>query len=125
MKADQFLYWLQGWFEIDEQQVPLTISQRKVLIIKKHIELCLKYEEINKSKSNEKLVLPIIAIKGIIESNHKGLSHEATLFIKQTLNQVFKHEIDLSYDNEIGLSNENMQHIFNNIHGNNDEMIRC
>lgn len=42
MKAEQFCFWLQGYFEIGEN--PQGLSQRQVEIIKNHLKMVFYYD---------------------------------------------------------------------------------
>ncbi len=126
MKTPEFLYWLQGWFEIEE---PTIISTKQVLIIKKHIDLTLKYSELNKETKLKDNLMPVIhAIKGILEMDK--IDEASTSYVAYLLNNAFKHEIDPSY------GDKDIQDVLNNIHKNNhysefvtgkgdNEVLRC
>ncbi len=56
MKSDQFVYWLQGYFELSEPNKALTPEQ--VQTIKNHLKLVFLYE-IDPSYSDNKIVQKI------------------------------------------------------------------
>lgn len=133
MKPDQFLYWLQGWFEIESDVI---INSTKTKIIKQHIDLTLKCVELtDKSTLDNKLLPTIYEIKGIIEASLSGVNQEHTTHIKKIVNNVFKHVIDPSYglDVQDALNDIHFQKfpdifkkndIFNQSHP-DDGLMRC
>jgi len=52
MKSRDFCFWLQGYFEINNLETPLTVTQQEV--IKKHLEMVFIHE-IDPSMPNPKL----------------------------------------------------------------------
>lgn len=89
MTNREFMYWLQGYFELSDEQAPrpaLTVEQ--VMVIRNHLNLVRKVEK--------KLEEFPSWLEGFLDS-HEGLTAEATDKIKVKLASVFKHEIDPSY----------------------------
>jgi hypothetical protein len=63
MRSDQFVFWLQGFFELSEPNKPLTMEQ--IQIIKNHLKLVFLYE-IDPSYSEDKTV------QAIFQNIHDG-----------------------------------------------------
>lgn len=63
MKSDQFIYWLNGFFELSEKDKPLSVEQ--VQIIKNHLKLVFLYE-IDPSYSDNPVV------QAIFQNIHDG-----------------------------------------------------
>ena len=99
MKDREFVYWLQGFFELGE---PTEITAKQVAIIHKHLDLVLanKEDEIN---------IPFIFwLEGILDSQPKGgWDNKRMNQVIAKLQKVFKHVIDLE-------PSEEQQAIFNN-----------
>jgi len=92
MKSNEFTYWLQGYFELREDDGALSLSQIKC--IKRHIELVQKVEGLEAG-------LFIFWLTGVLDAincletdlDELGI----TDLIKGKLGEYFKHEIDDSY----------------------------
>ncbi len=63
MKSTEFVFWLQGFFELSEANTPLTMEQ--IQIIKNHLKLVFLYE-IDPSYSEDKTV------QAIFQNIHDG-----------------------------------------------------
>jgi hypothetical protein len=63
MKSDQFIYWLNGFFELSENDKPLTIEQ--VQTIKNHLKLVFLHE-IDPSYSDN------LEVRTIFQNIHDG-----------------------------------------------------
>jgi hypothetical protein len=63
MRSDQFIYWLQGFFELSENDKPLTIEQ--VQTIKNHLKLVFLHE-IDPSYSDN------LEVRTIFQNIHDG-----------------------------------------------------
>jgi hypothetical protein len=63
LKSTEFVYWLQGFFELSEPNTPLTMEQ--IQIIKNHLKLVFLYE-IDPSYSEDKTV------QAIFQNIHDG-----------------------------------------------------
>lgn len=53
LKADNFIYWLQGFFEISEAT---TLNEKQINIIKEHLELC--FEKVTLTPSQPSHAVP-------------------------------------------------------------------
>jgi len=101
MKSQEFCYWLQGCLELNPEMP--NFSAKQMSCIEKHLELTLKYDT-NPNAFVRYLQSVFLALDGNLPS--------VKLFnaIKNELNSVFLHEIDLSY------GGEEIQNYLNNIH---------
>jgi hypothetical protein len=63
LKSTEFVFWLQGFFELSEANTPLTMEQ--IQIIKNHLKLVFLYE-IDPSYSEDKTV------QAIFQNIHDG-----------------------------------------------------
>jgi hypothetical protein len=63
MKSDQFIYWLNGFFELSEKDKPLSVEQ--VQIIKNHLKLVFLHE-IDPSYSDN------LEVRTIFQNIHDG-----------------------------------------------------
>ena len=102
MKDREFIYWLQGFFEIAN---PSEVTEDQVVLIFKHLELVFAL--------GEEIKFPFIYwLKGILEvQDNKAWDARTHLIIKNKLNDVFEHTIDKEPTKE-------QQSLFNNIHHN-------
>lgn len=106
MKAQEFAYWLQGYFEIAE---PATVELSKIEIIKKHLSLVFEFDKGNSHMKNFCYRLSgMLAIRRI---NGVGLDGDMTDLIKSELSSLFVHSIDPTY------GDKETQNKLNQIHG--------
>lgn len=126
MKSVEFLYWLNGWIEISD---PKEITPNELNMIRNHLNLVKKYEEINKSIKNFDLSPYINSIEGIIKTDEIITNPGGLKLLKQILYLVFKHEVDPSYSSDQNIQDIlNIEHfgpngIFNGPH--EDGIMRC
>jgi hypothetical protein len=94
MKSLEFMYWLQGFFELCEVQ---EIPKEKLQVIKNHLEM------VKITEGREKL--PFCHwIEGFFEGlNDDYLNKDKTNIIKNRLNNIFDHVVD----RKLNLSTEN------------------
>lgn len=105
MKAQEFAYWLQGYFEITE---PAIIELNKIEIIKKHLDLVFEFDKVNSHIKNFCYRLSgMLALRRI---NDQGLDEDTTALIKSELSSLFIHSIDPTY------GDAKMQDKLNQIH---------
>lgn len=93
MKAVEFAYWLQGYFELSIGGVsvaPIILSEKQIQIIKNHLALVREVDRDNSFTS---------WLNGILEAIELGLKidEKATAKIQERLNSCFQHEIDTTY----------------------------
>lgn len=88
MKSQEFCYWLQGCLELNPE-LP-NFSAKQFVCIEKHLELTLKYDT-TPNTFVRYLQGVVLALDGNLPS--VKLFHA----IKEELNSMFLHEIDLSY----------------------------
>ena len=94
MKAVEFAYWLQGYFELSiggaTSVVPVVLSEKQIQIIKNHLALVREVDRDNSFTS---------WLNGILEAIELGLKidEKATAKIQEHLNNCFQHEIDPTY----------------------------
>jgi ABC-type transporter MlaC component len=123
MKAVEFAYWLQGYFEISGTEDTLTVPQaRKILSTAKKVRA--GREEAEKDAMD--FVFSLTALLGcttpelkIADTALTAVLKEATPQLKKQLNNLFQHAIDPSYDGD--------QSQFNNHHNgsNGGPVMRC
>lgn len=91
MKATEFCYWLQGYFEIggENQALPATLQAEAVACIRNHLALVAKCDA-----GHENLFVSWLALK---LRDPVALSTDETAEIRRLLARQFKHEIDPSY----------------------------
>jgi hypothetical protein len=102
MKADQFCYWLQGYFELaGANHVIADMDVATVHIIKNHLRLVAKVEPRHKNLFVDWLVLKLAAINtsatALLDSCRPVLSSEEVDAIRTHLANQFRHDIDNSY----------------------------
>lgn len=106
MKNTDFAYWLQGYFEIKNQDESLTREQ--ALLILEKITLTRD----TKTPAEENTASFVQECKTILEfsssEGNSGMLAHATESIRTKLNDVFEHVIDPSYEGD--------QKKFNKIH---------
>ena len=114
MLSQQFCYWLQGSFELNES---LEFNTQETQIIKSHLDLVFK----NDPRPNQFCQF----LNGyFIFSKTEELDKEVTSFIKEDLRQTFKNEIDPSYPkNEQQKLNEIHNH--RNIEHPSSSIVKC
>jgi hypothetical protein len=101
MTSRDFVYWLQGFFEVSETN---TLTERQVALIQAHLDMVLKYEK---------------EPKFVFVSWFKGYFFERTItprevnIIRTELNSVFEHVIDPTF------GDKKMQDDLNTIHNRN------
>ena len=117
MTSTNLAYWVMGFFEINDDK-EVTLNEKQTQIIKNHLNLVFKYDKNPSSFCHW--------LRGFFDSgDYKALDETKVKLIKFELNKIFKHEIDLSYTNDVTLINE-MNHIHNG--GNNlpdGSILRC
>ena len=92
MKVREFMYWLQGYFEITDSEIPPKDFEKKV---KAHIELA----KLCDKNPNPVLKSNLALIETFLESrNYPGL--------KQVLNNSFVHAIDGDYNVDQAVANQ-------------------
>lgn len=106
MKAQEFAYWLQGYFEIAE---PATVELSKIEIIKKHLSLVFEFDKVNSHIKN--FCYRLSGMLAIQRINGQCLDEDTTALIKSELSSLFAHSIDPTYGNEV------VQNKLNQIHG--------
>lgn len=93
MKASEFCYWLQGFFELGDVH---QLSKRQVEIISLHLKLVDIHDKTDgRSKQFCSWLSGAIELFGELE-----FSAQQTVQVKKVLSEVFKHEIDPSYPSE-------------------------
>lgn len=105
MLSRDFIFWLQGYFELlDEPNI--SLDEKKVQIITNHLNLVYKFEK--------KPEFPfVIWLKGFLDlSGQKTFSVEQTDLLRMNLGAVFLHEIDPK------MGDFQMQEDLNSIHSN-------
>lgn len=94
MKNTEFLYWLQGYFEIGMNDI---LDDEQIDIIQRHIELVKKCAE-----EHDRSVHPFIyKIEGYLSAIKELKSNEipmVVLKLRTDLHSLFKHEIDKEED---------------------------
>ncbi len=104
MTTKEFMYWLQGYFELSEQS---SLTDKFFSTVVSHINLA-KYADPNPDKA---LKLALATIESAILSRNVDA-------VKLCLNNVFIHVIDKSYAVD--------EKIANHIHGSGDSLfMRC
>lgn len=115
MKANEFAYWLQGFFEINGSDAALTAAQAKAILA--------KTEKVELAQGNPQTLAFVAYAKGSLSTASRVASDEllkvVTDDLKTKLNAVFVHEIDPSYEGD--------QNQFGKIHRPNgpDFTVRC
>lgn len=112
MTSRDFVYWLQGFFEVSESNI---LTDKQVTIIQAHLDMVLKYER------DPKFVF-INWFKGYF-FERTITSHEVGI-IRTELNSVFEHEIDPTF------GDKKMQDELGNIHNRNSRrpgevIVKC
>jgi hypothetical protein len=89
VRAVEFAYWLQGYFELSPEGA-IVLSERQIQIIKNHLALVREVDKDNSFTS---------WLNGILEAIDLGLriDEKATTKIQERLNNCFQHEIDPTY----------------------------
>lgn len=107
MTSTNFVYWLQGWFEI---QSPGQITLEQIDIIKNHINLVKRYSELKPYND------PISGTILWIEANIDNAFYSVTTFeeLKGQVNKCFTH---IDEDLNVGLSPSEINSL-NEMHGN-------
>lgn len=110
MKHVEFIYWLQGYFELSKDD---QLTKDQINIVRAHIALS---EKVTKKKSAFQNWL-----EGVFDSRgseNADLHPDAFSAVKKRLVQFFKHEIDPSYG-----GNQNQ---LNQLHGgSSSQTYRC
>ncbi len=91
MEYRDFVYWLQGFFEVSGLN---TLTKPQFDIVYKHLKMSLKYNENNKIQSPARDFSNWL--DGVFSSQSDGLISLGCNEIIRRLNLVFKHEIDPS-----------------------------
>lgn len=87
MKAQEFCYWLQGWFELANVEI---IDIHQTYIIKEHLNLVFSQDV----KANNFCH----ALHGFFQIQENNcFDAQQTYRLKQMLREIFKNEIDPSY----------------------------
>lgn len=93
MKASEFCYWLQGYFEIKVKGSANCLMKEQVEVIEKHLKLVSIHDPIDgKAKQFCQSLQGLVAFIGVNE-----ITSSQTAKIREKLGQVFLHEIDPSY----------------------------
>lgn len=92
MKAQEFAYWLQGYFEITQ---PATVESNKIDIIKKHLSLVFEFDKVNSHIKN--FCYRLSGMLALTRLNEHGLDKDTTELIKSELSSLFIHSIDPTY----------------------------
>lgn len=112
MTPRDFCYWLQGYFEISDSRY--FKNDRQVLCLRKHLEMCIKYMEMNQEArdQNPRAAEFVSTTNQVLSyTNWERDSINALLDkVSTRLNSVFKHEIDMS------MGDDGVQHELNIIH---------
>lgn len=103
MKAREFAYWLQGYFEISGHETPAVVPAQVEIISKKldTVELTSGEDQINEMIGYIKSKLEIL--KYLAEPNNQMnqvLYHEIGISVAKKLDDVFLHAIDPSAKND-------------------------
>lgn len=117
MKNSEFAYWLQGFFEISDPQ-KITKKQREIIL--NHINLCLTYEKM-KPSSNKKITAFIEDLKKELLSMSL-VGKEETKKIKTKWSTIFEH---IDFDNNQGLSKEDIVKLIKEHAPNTNPVLRC
>jgi hypothetical protein len=89
MRANEFCYWLQGYFEMADTDPP-RMGARQVKIIKEHMALVHRVDP-------EHGCLFVSWLGMFLDSVDDGLGTADTARVRKHLASQFKHEIDPSY----------------------------
>lgn len=98
MKADQFAYWLQGHFEIGAAAtggLDDGLSADQVTCILNHASLVMKCDWQSPTSKTHHFVT---WVRGLLSGFTDGLPNEQRDLMRCTLNDVFAHEIDPSFE---------------------------
>lgn len=116
MKSIEFCYWLQGFFEISESH-EFKFNLNQLNCIERHVDLVIKYESPNISKSYSFVCF----LKNYLIIKEETVSYTGR--IQQILQDIFIHEIDNSYGDHSMIENLNQIHNVSPFH--DGTMIRC
>jgi len=110
MKAQEFAYWLQGFFEISE---PETIEKSKAEMIKKHLDLVFEFDKDNSHIKNFCYRLSgMLSVKTLAG---ESLDEDTTQLVKSELSSLFAHVIDPTYGDKATQDKLNGLHNTNTI----------
>ena len=112
MESVNFVFWLQGFFEISEAE---ELTPKQVEMIRRHMELVYAYEKNPKFLFIDYLNR-ILKIASIGEATELEIDKAQVAEIKQKLNYVFEHVVDPSY------GNAQTQNALNQIHNPNSHL---
>lgn len=121
MKKNEFLYWLQGHFELSrESEIEYIMEQ--VSCIRKHAKLVEKTE--GKLEGFIAWLMGVLDVYEISISDDNNNKSSIMKMIQNNLAKCFKHEVDNSYPDSI---QEDLNQIHNQkpITGNGDVIYRC
>lgn len=91
MEYRDFVYWLQGYFELGGSQ---TLNKEQVKKVYNHLKMTFKYNEKNEKSSKARDFA--FWLDGVISQQSEGLILMTCPEIARRLNNVFEHEIDPS-----------------------------
>lgn len=98
MQSRDFCYWLQGYFEIQGIYTSsfgndISFTQNQLKCITNHLNLVFKCEEFNSSKSYQFC----LSVRVDLDLNVLGSRKLDFVKIRESLNNVFTHEIDNTF----------------------------
>ena len=107
MKSRDFVYWLQGYFELSDVD---ELEADTVMSIRNHINMVFEYEKT--------IEFPFAYwMKGVLDTHKGSFDYDLTRQIKDKLHDVFEHQIDPK------MGDKKMQDNLGKLHGNSDGVI--
>ncbi len=94
MTPRDFIYWLQGYFEIPHQEQPLAISAQQLIIIRRHLAMLPLARYDHRRLSNPEFGEGFcLWLESYIQADEQELSAARTLAIRQNLDSLFDHVV--------------------------------